>query len=42
MEEKRAEMLDEVAEFDDEMMEKFLEGEEPTEEELHKCIKERC
>lgn len=39
MEEKRAAMLDEVCAFDDEVMEKFLEGEEPTEEELHRCIR---
>lgn len=39
MEEKRAEMIDNVAAFDDEIMEKYLEGEEPTEEELHKCIR---
>lgn len=39
MEEKRAAMIDEVAAFDDEVMEKYLEGEEPTEEELHRCIR---
>ena len=39
MEEKRAAMLDEVSAFDDEVMEKYLEGEEPTEEEIHKCIR---
>ena len=39
MEEKRAIMIDEVAAFDDVIMEKYLEGEEPTEEELHKCIR---
>tara|TARA_B100001971_G_C18268046_1_gene596642 strand:- start:79872 stop:82037 length:2166 start_codon:yes stop_codon:yes gene_type:complete len=39
MEEKRAEMIDNVAAFDDDVMEKYLEGEEPTEEELHKCIR---
>jgi elongation factor G len=39
MEEKRAIMLDEVCAFDDEIMEKYLEGNEPTEEELHKCIR---
>ncbi len=39
MEEKRAEMIDNVAAFDDDIMEKYLEGEEPTEEELHKCIR---
>lgn len=39
MEEKRAVMLDEVCAFDDEVMEKYLEGNEPTEEELHRCIR---
>jgi elongation factor G len=39
MEEKRAVMLDEVCAFDDEIMEKYLEGEVPSEEELHKCIR---
>lgn len=39
MEEKRAEMIDNVAAFDDDVMEKYLEGEEPTEEELHKCVR---
>jgi elongation factor G len=39
MEEKRATMIDEVAAFDDEVMEKYLEGEEPSEEELHKCVR---
>lgn len=39
MEEKRAEMLDEVSAFDDEVMEKYLEGEEPSIEEIHKCIR---
>jgi len=39
MEELRSEMIDAVAEYDDEIMERYLEGEEPTEEELHKCIK---
>jgi elongation factor G len=37
--EQRAEMLDEVCAFDDDVMEKFLEGEEPTEEEIHRCIR---
>jgi elongation factor G len=27
------------AAFDDDVMEKFLEGEEPTEEELHRCVR---
>ena len=39
MAEKRAEMIDAVAEYDDEVMEAYLEGTEPSEEELHKCIK---
>jgi elongation factor G len=39
MEERRATMIDEVCAFDDEIMEKYLEGTEPTEEELHKCIR---
>ena len=39
MEAKRAEMIDAVAEYDDEVMERYLEGNEPTAEELHKCIK---
>ncbi len=39
MEEKRATMIDEVAAFDDDVMEKYLEGEEPSEEELHKCVR---
>lgn len=39
MEEKRAAMLDEVCAFDDDVMEKFLEGEEPTEEEIHRCVR---
>lgn len=39
MEERRATMIDEVAAFDDDIMEKYLEGTEPTEEELHKCIR---
>ena len=39
MEERRAAMIDEVAAFDDDIMEKYLEGTEPTEEELHKCIR---
>ena len=39
MEEVRGEMIDAIAEFDDEIMEKYLEGNEPTEAELHKCVK---
>ncbi len=39
MEEYRAEMIDKVAEYDDEVMESYLEGNEPSEEDLHRCIK---
>ena len=39
MEEKRAIMIDEVAAFDDDVMEAYLEGNEPNEEELHKCVR---
>jgi elongation factor G len=39
MEAKRAVMIDEVAAFDDDVMEKYLEGNEPSEEELHKCVR---
>jgi elongation factor G len=39
VEEKRAAMIDAVAEFDDDVMEAYLEGNEPNEEQLHKCIK---
>ena len=39
MEELRSEMIDKVAEFDDDIMEAYLEGNEPSEEDLHKCIK---
>jgi len=39
MEELRSEMIDKVAEFDDDIMEAYLEGNEPNEEQLHKCIK---
>jgi elongation factor G len=39
MEEKRAAMIDAVAEYDDAVMEAYLEGNEPSEEDLHKCIK---
>ena len=38
VEQLRAEMLDKVAEYDDGAMEKYLEGEELTEEEIHRCI----
>jgi elongation factor G len=39
MEEQREEMLDAISEFDDEVMEKFLEGEELTEEDIHRAVK---
>ncbi len=39
MEEERAAMLDAVAEYDDTVMENYLEGNEPTEADLHKCVK---
>lgn len=39
IEEARAAMIDAVSEFDDEIMEKYLEGNELTEEEIHKCVK---
>jgi elongation factor G len=39
MEEQREIMLDAVSEFDDEVMEKFLEGEELSEEDIHKAVK---
>ncbi|MBT7608871.1 MAG: elongation factor G [Bacteriovoracaceae bacterium] len=39
MEEYRSEMIDKVAEYDDTVMENYLEGNEPSEEDLHKCIK---
>ncbi|MDA8793380.1 elongation factor G [Bacteriovoracaceae bacterium] len=38
MEENREAMLDAISEFNDEMMEKLLEGEEVTEELIHKAI----
>lgn len=37
--ELRSEMIDKVAEFDDDVMENYLEGNEPSEDDLHKCIK---
>ncbi len=39
VEEYRAAMIDAVSEFDDAVMEKYLEGEEPNEEEIHRCVK---
>jgi elongation factor G len=39
MEELRAMMLDKVAEYDDAVMEKYLEGAEITEEEIHNCVR---
>ncbi|MCP4912123.1 MAG: elongation factor G [Oligoflexia bacterium] len=39
VEELRSTMIDAVAEYDDDVMENYLEGNEPTEEDLHKCIK---
>jgi elongation factor G len=39
MNEYRSEMIDKVAEYDDTVMENYLEGNEPSEEDLHKCIK---
>lgn len=39
IEEHRAAMIDAVSEYDDEVMEKYLEGNEPSEEEIHRCIK---
>ena len=38
-EEKRAELIDTVAEYDDEVMEKYLEGNELTVEDIKKCIR---
>ncbi len=37
--EKRAELIDSIVEFDDEIMEKYLGGEELTLEEIKKCIR---
>jgi elongation factor G len=39
MEEERETMLDAVSEFSDELMEKILEGEDVTEEEIHAAVK---
>ena len=38
-EEKRADLIETVAEFDDEVMEKYLEGEELTVEDIKTCIR---
>ena len=38
-EEKRADLIETVAEYDDEVMEKYLEGEELTVEDIKKCIR---
>ncbi len=37
--EHRVKMIDAIAEFDDEVMEKYLEGNELSEEDIHTCIK---
>ena len=39
VEKYREELIDAVAEFDDDVMEKYLEGEEPTIDELKMCIR---
>ncbi|GAB4013720.1 MAG: elongation factor G [Bdellovibrio sp.] len=39
MEEMRAAMIDKIVEFDDKVMENYLEGHEPNEEEIHRCVK---
>ena len=41
-EEKHADLIDAVAEFDDEMMEKYLEGEEVTIEMIKRAIRKGC
>jgi elongation factor G len=38
-EEKRAALLESLAEFDEQIMEKLLEGQDPTEEEIHTSIR---
>ena len=42
VEEKNAELIDAVAEFDDEMMETYLEGGEVTEEMIKRAIRKGC
>ena len=42
VEEKRADLIDAVAEFDDEMMEAYLEGEEVTVEMIKRAIRKGC
>jgi len=39
-EEWREKMIEKISELDDELMEKYLEGQTPTEEELHKVIRQ--
>jgi len=39
---KRTELIDSVAEYDDEAMEKYLEGEELSEEEIKRAIRKGC
>ena len=39
VEERRADLIDTVVEFDEAIMEKYLEGEEPTVEEIKTCIR---
>ena len=39
VEERRADLIDTVVEFDETIMEKYLEGEEPTIEEIKACIR---
>ena len=39
VEERRADLIDTVVEFDEAIMEKYLEGEEPTIEEIKACIR---
>ncbi|MEK6625196.1 MAG: GTP-binding protein, partial [Bdellovibrionota bacterium] len=41
-EEHRAKLVDAVSEFDDAVMEKYLEGKEVTIDDLHLCVKKGC